>query len=58
LSPITDEDLARKQVDVDTVEADDPAEGLDQSTTRQHRLLRIGEYRRIPEADGASSLAP
>ena len=53
LSPITDEDLAREQVDVDTVEADDPAEGLDQATTRQHRVVRVGEYRRVTETDSA-----
>ena len=48
------EDLARKQVDVHTVEADNPAEGLDQPTTREHRVLRVGEHRRVTETDGAS----
>ena len=32
---------------------DDAAESLDQSTTRQHRIFRIGKYWRVAEADGA-----
>jgi hypothetical protein len=46
---ITDhrEDFARKQVDINTVEAHDPAESLDQATARQHRFGRVGEYRRV-----------
>ena len=46
------EDLARKQVDVHTVETNDPAERLDQCTTRQHCIFRLGKYRRITKTDG------
>ena len=45
--------LAREQVEVDAVEADDLAEGLDQPARRQHGLARVGEDRRRAEADGA-----
>ena len=47
------EDLARKQVDVHTVETDDLAEGLDQPAARQHCFAGLGEHRGITEPDRA-----
>ena len=45
------EDLARKQVDVHTVETDDPAEGLDQTAARQHCFAGVGEHWGVTEPD-------
>ena len=46
--------LAGVEVEVDAVEADDPAEGLDQAAGRQDRSARVGESG-CAEADGACS---
>ena len=49
--------LAGEQVDVDTVEPDDLAEGLDQPAGRQDGRAGIGQHRRRAEADGTLSSA-